>query len=181
MKLEHSLTPHTQINSKWIKDLNVRADSIKLLEENKGKTLLDMNHSNIFLDPSPRVMERKAKINQWSLIKLKSFCIAKETINKQKDNLGNGRKYLQLMQLKRGPFPNTNRIKFKENPSSIAWADNHSASDFNTLLIAVHGGTASYRDFMWVCGTDTGTKTSQNNITLALCSDNSYHISSSSY
>ena len=82
MKLEHSQTPYTKLNSKWIKGLNVGLDTIKLLEENIGRTLFDINHSNIFLDPSPRVMERKAKINKWDLITLRSFCIAKETINK---------------------------------------------------------------------------------------------------
>ena len=64
MKLEHSLTPYTKINTKWIKDLNVRLDTIKLLEENVGRTHFDINHSNIFLDPSPRVMEIKTKINK---------------------------------------------------------------------------------------------------------------------
>ena len=70
MKLEHSLTPYTKINSKWIKDLNVRPDSIKLLEENLGRTHVDINHSNIFLDPSPRVM--KMIINKWDLIELEA-------------------------------------------------------------------------------------------------------------
>ena len=63
MKLEHSLTPYTKISSKWVKDLNVSLDTIKLLEENIGRTLFDINHSKIFLDPSPRVMKIKTKIN----------------------------------------------------------------------------------------------------------------------
>ena len=113
MKLEHFLTPYTKINSKWIKDLNLRPETIKLLEENIGKTLSDINHSRIHYDPPPRILEIKAKINKWDLIKLKSFCTTKETISKMKIQLSEWEKiianetdeeliskiYKQLMQL----------------------------------------------------------------------------------
>ena len=87
MKLEYSVTPYTKINSKWIKDLNVRPDAIDFLGENIGRTVFDINCRKIFLDPPPRVIKMKTKINKWDLIKLKSFCIAKETINKMKRQL----------------------------------------------------------------------------------------------
>ena len=74
MKLEQFLTPYTKINSKWMKDLKVRPETIKLLEENIGKTLSDINHSRILSEPSPRILEIKAKINKWDLIKMNSFC-----------------------------------------------------------------------------------------------------------
>ena len=73
MKLEHFLTPYTKINSKWVKDLNVRPENIKLLEENIGRTLSDIHHSKILYDPPSRVMEIKTKINKWDLIKLKAL------------------------------------------------------------------------------------------------------------
>ena len=84
MKLDHFLTPYTEISSKWIKDLTVRPDTIKLLEESMGITLYDINHSNIFFNPYPRIMEIKANMNKRDLFKLKRFCTAKETINKMK-------------------------------------------------------------------------------------------------
>ena len=84
MKLEHYLTPYTKINSKLIKDLKVRPETIKLLKENIDKTLSDINHRRMLYDPPPRILEIKAKINKWDLIKIKSFCTTKETISKVK-------------------------------------------------------------------------------------------------
>ena len=84
MESEHFLTPYTKINLKWIKDLNVRLETIKFSEENIGRTLDDINQSKILHDLPPRVMEIKTEVNKWDLIKPKSFCTAKETISKVK-------------------------------------------------------------------------------------------------
>ena len=84
MKLEHFLTSYTKITQNRLKTLNVRPETIKLLEENIGRTLDDINQSKILYDPPPRVMEIKVKVNMWDLIKLKNFCTEKETINKVK-------------------------------------------------------------------------------------------------
>ena len=84
MKLDHFLTPYTEINSKWIKDLNVRPETIKLLEENIDRTLDDKNQSKILYVPPPRVTEIKTKVNKWDLIKLNIFYTAKEIIGKVK-------------------------------------------------------------------------------------------------
>ena len=79
MKLEHFLIQYTKINSKWIKDLNVRPETINI-----GKTLSDINHSRILYDPPPKILEIKAKVNKWDIIKIKSICITKENISKVK-------------------------------------------------------------------------------------------------
>ena len=84
MKLELFLTPYTKINSKWIKDLSVRPETVKLLEGNISRTLDDINQSKILYDPPSRVTEIKTKVNKWDLIKLKGFCTAKKTISKVK-------------------------------------------------------------------------------------------------
>ena len=87
MKLEHFLTPNMKTNLKWIKDLHVRTETIKLLEENIGRTLDDINQSKILYEAPPRITEIKIKVNKWDLIKFKSFCTAKETIIKVKRKL----------------------------------------------------------------------------------------------
>ena len=94
MKLEHFLTSYTKITSKWIKYLNVRPEAITFLEENIGRTLDNINQSKILYNPPPRVMEIKTKINKWDLVRLKSFCTAKETVSKVKRQLSEWEKII---------------------------------------------------------------------------------------
>ena len=89
MKLEHFLKPHTKINSKWIKDLNIRPETVKLLEENIGRTFDDINQDSLY-DPPPTVTEIKTKVNKRDLIKLKGFCTANQTISNVKRTLRMG-------------------------------------------------------------------------------------------
>ena len=96
-KIRSFFNTYTKKISKWIKDLNVRPDRIKLPKENIGSILTDINLSNIFFIPSPTIMEIKTNINKWDLIKLKSFCTAKKTINKVKRQPQTEIKYLQIM------------------------------------------------------------------------------------
>ena len=84
MNLNHFLTPYTKINSKWMKDLNVRQEAIKIPEEKAGKNLFHLGCSNFLLNMSPEARETKAKMNYWVLIKIESFCTEKETISKTK-------------------------------------------------------------------------------------------------
>ena len=84
MKLDHQFSPYTKINSRWIKDLNISCDTIKVLEENIGRKISDIPRSNIFTDISPRTRDIRERINKWDLIKLKSFCRAKEKSIKMK-------------------------------------------------------------------------------------------------
>ena len=84
VKLDHQLTPYTKINSRWIKDLNISRNTIKVLEENIDRKISDIPHSNILTDTSPKARDIKERINKWDLIKMKSFCMAKENSIKMK-------------------------------------------------------------------------------------------------
>ena len=107
MKLEHFLTPYTKINSKWIKDLNIRPETIKLLKENIDGTLDDRNQSKILYNPPPREMEIKAKVNKWDLIELKSFYTAEETISEVKRQHSEWEKIIANETTNKGLISNT--------------------------------------------------------------------------
>ena len=109
MKLGHSLTPYTKINSKWMKDLNVRQESIKILEENTGYNVFDISHSNFFHDTSPKARETKDKMDIWDFIRIKSFCTAKEQSKKLRGSPLNGRRYLQVTLQIKGWYPRSTK------------------------------------------------------------------------
>ena len=97
MKLDHLLTPYTKINSRWIKDLNISRNTIKVLEENIGRKISDIPCSNILTDMSPKAMDIKERINKWDLIKLKSSCIANESSTKLQREPTLWEKYLSMI------------------------------------------------------------------------------------
>ena len=97
MKLNHQLTPYTKINSRWIKDLNISCDTIKVLEENISRKISDIPHSNIFTDMSPKIRDIKERINKWDLITIKRFCMPKKTALKYKENQHYGKTYLPMI------------------------------------------------------------------------------------
>ena len=96
MKLDHFLTPFTKTNSKWIKDLNVRQETIKTLEKKAGKNLSDLSRSNFLLDTSPKARELKAKMNYWDFMKIKTSAMQRKQSTKLKANQWNGKRYLQM-------------------------------------------------------------------------------------
>ena len=97
MKLDHQLTPYTKISSRWIKDLNISRNTIKVLEENIGRKIADIPCSNILTDTSPKARDIKERINKWDLIKIKSFCMAEENSIKIKENQRYGKTYLPMI------------------------------------------------------------------------------------
>ena len=97
MKLDHQFTPYTKINSRWIKDLNISHNTIKVLEENIGRKISDIPRSNILTDMSPKEGDIKERINKWDLIKIKSFCMAKETVLNYEENQQYGKTYLLMI------------------------------------------------------------------------------------
>ena len=97
MKLDHQLTPYTKIISRWMKDLNISHNTIKVLEENIGRKMSDIPCSNILTDMSPKARDIKERINKWDLIKIKSFCWLKNTALKYKENQQYGKAYLPMI------------------------------------------------------------------------------------
>ena len=115
MELDHFLTPYTKIDSKWMKDLNVRWESIKILKENTGSNLFDLSRSNFFLDTSPKARDARAKMNYWDFIKIKSFRTAKETVNKTKRKLTEWEKIFANVSSEKGLVPKIYKELIKLN------------------------------------------------------------------
>ena len=97
MKLDHQLTPYTKINSRWVKDLNISCNTIKVLEENMGRKISDIPCSNILTDTSPKAKDIKERIKKWDLIKIKSFCMVKKTAPNYKESQEYGKTYLPMI------------------------------------------------------------------------------------
>ena len=123
MKLEHFLTSYTKINKKWLKNLNIRHDTIKILKENIGKTFSKRNHINIFLGQSPNAIKIRAKVNKWDLIKLQSFSTTKEAINRMKRQSMDWEKYLQMMLPTRPQFSKYTNNSYNSKQTNKKWAE----------------------------------------------------------
>ena len=134
MKLEQFITPYTKINSKWIKGLNVRPETIKLLEENIGKTLSDINHRSILYDPPPSILEIEAKINKCDLIKLKSFCTTKETVSKMKRQPSDWEKIIANEAMDKGLISKIYKQLLKLNSRKINHPIKKWAKELNTYV-----------------------------------------------
>ena len=138
MKLEHFLTPYTKINSKWIKDLNVKPETIKLLEENIGRVLNDINQSKILCDPPPRVMAIKTKVNKWDLIKLKSIFTAKKTISKVKRQPSEWEKIIANETTDKGLFSKIYKQLIQLNPRKTNNSNKKWEKDLNRHFSKEH-------------------------------------------
>ena len=131
MKYEHILTPYTKINSKWIKNLSVRPETIKLLEENIGRTIDDIYQNKILYDPPPRVTEIKTKVYEWDLIKLKNFCTAKETRFEVKRQPSEWEKIILNSTTDKGLFPKYTSSSYNSTPEKQTTQSKSGRKDLN--------------------------------------------------
>ena len=138
MKLDHQLTPYTKINSRWIKDLNISHNTIKVLEENIGRKISDIPGSNILTDMSPQARDIKERINKWDLIKIKSFCMAKENSIKIKENPQYGKTYLPMIPQTRAWSPKCIKNSHNSTPGRQTTQLKNGQTD--TSLRKTYGG-----------------------------------------